>query len=142
MRKELISKCNVRIYAGGKLSGYKGCMPGVLEEFIYAYESEKPIFLVGGFGGVTAEICNYITTGTEIPEKLLFDWQSNNNPNYKDVCNEYRANNIEIPNISDYKFSITCLRNGLDKNDNLRLFKTPFLDEIIYLITKGLRNLY
>ena len=53
MRKEMISDCDIRICAGGKFSGYKGCMPGVLEELIIAIRLKKPTYILGGFGGVT-----------------------------------------------------------------------------------------
>lgn len=38
--------------------------------------------------------------------------------------------------------SMESLNNGLSEEENKRLFTTPFLEEIIYLISRGLRNLY
>ena len=36
---------------------------------------------------------------------------------------------------------ISTLRNGLNDSDNQRLFITPFVDEAVYLISKGLKAL-
>ena len=57
MREKSVASSDVRIFAGGKTSGYMGLMPGVLEEFVIAVDRQKPIFLLGGFGGVVQEIC-------------------------------------------------------------------------------------
>ena len=33
------------------------------------------------------------------------------------------------------------LNNGLNSEDNIKLFKTQFVDEAIYLILKGVKNI-
>ena len=144
MRNEMIENCNVRICAGGRHSGYKGRMPGVLEEIVIAVEKEKPLFLLGGFGGVTASVCEFIETGV-VPEKLTMEWQIHNNAGYKDVLDFAlsRGSEYEV----DYKFlmeklTIGKLRNGLKPEENKRLFKTPFVDEALHLIFEGLKRLY
>lgn len=57
MREQSIQNSDVRILAGGKLTGYLGKIPGLLEEFLIANEQRKPIFLVGGLGGLTELLC-------------------------------------------------------------------------------------
>lgn len=50
----------------------------------------KPIYLLGGFGGVTSYICHIIKAG-KIPEKLTQKWRIYNNSGYKnflDYCQE------------------------------------------------------
>lgn len=42
-----------RICLGGKTSGYQGSQPGVQEEANLALECGKPLYLLGGFGGVS-----------------------------------------------------------------------------------------
>ena len=42
-----------RICLGGKTSGYEGHEPGVQEEARLALEYNKPLYLMGGFGGAT-----------------------------------------------------------------------------------------
>ena len=36
-------------------------------------------------------------------------------------------------------FEFDNLRNGLNQDDNIRLFNTPFIDEALYIIFKGLK---
>ncbi len=42
-----------RICLGGKVTGYKGIEPGVMEEARLALSCKKPLYLLGGFGGAT-----------------------------------------------------------------------------------------
>ena len=42
-----------RICLGGKMHGYQGDEPGVIEEAGLALERNKPLYLLGGFGGAT-----------------------------------------------------------------------------------------
>lgn len=42
-----------RICLGGKEKGHEGVEPGVMEEARLALECEKPLYLLGGFGGAT-----------------------------------------------------------------------------------------
>lgn len=54
--KELLA----RIFIGGKTEASYGSKPGILEEFEIALEHNRPIFLLGGFGGETKRILNHI----------------------------------------------------------------------------------
>ena len=42
-----------RICLGGRTTGYEGNDPGVIEEARLALEFDKPLYLMGGFGGAT-----------------------------------------------------------------------------------------
>lgn len=143
MRYEMIKNCDIRICAGGRHSGYKGRMPGVLEEILIALEMGKPIFLLGGFGGVTATVSRLIQ-GLEVPKELTEEWQIQNNSGYKDLLDfclsrgsQYSADYDLVINILKY----ADLKNGLSKEDNNKLFNTPFMEEALHLIFMGLNNL-
>jgi hypothetical protein len=56
LRRTMASQVRGRILLGGKKAGYQGDMPGVLEEAILALEQRQPLYLAGGFGGVTLDI--------------------------------------------------------------------------------------
>lgn len=141
MRKRMINESNVRICAGGKTTDFKGCMPGILEEFMYAVEQKKPVFLLGGFGGMSQRICQFIIT-RELPDELNMNWQMNKSPSYLETVKEYEARAMNIDYTKALDFDIASLNNGLSEEQNKRLFVTPFLDEIITLISVGLRNLF
>jgi hypothetical protein len=56
MRKHLANLCDARILLGGRHTGYEGHIPGLIEEAIETLKHNKPLFLAGGFGGVTLDI--------------------------------------------------------------------------------------
>ena len=140
MRETMIAECDFRVSAGGKITNYTGCMPGILEEIYIAINQNKPLYLLGGFGGVTSKVCRCIQSGT-IPEELSLDWQNSNNAHYSDLLLEYTKHNKEIKYGWVSELTIDSLNNGLSTEENLRLFTTPFVDEAIHLITKGIKKI-
>lgn len=140
MRKSMIAECDFRISAGGRLTGYKGWMPGVLEEIVFAVEMGKPIFLIGGFGGVTRSVCQLIKERV-VPEELTFDWQTDSNPLLSNMVSFAAARGVDYKKLYGKFIEIVMnadLRNGLSAEENDRLFETPFADEVIHLILKGM----
>ena len=143
MRNKMIEKCDVRICAGGRHSGYKGRMPGVLEEIIIAIERKCPLFLLGGFGGVTASVCKLILNET-IPQELTQDWQVQNNSGYKELLDFCSSRGVQ--HSVNYMSLTKTLKsadfnNGLSYEDNKQLFTTPFIEEALHLIFKGMKAL-
>lgn len=148
MRKEMIAACDIRICAGGKLSGYKGKYPGGLEEIDIAIANNKPIYLVGGFGGVSSRVCGLLMDSST-PEELTLDWQIKHNSGYNELINKIS----ETPDCTDinYKAIVKKIQNlglegisqnnGLTPEENIKLFKTQFAEEVILLILKGIENL-
>ena len=148
MRNEMIDKCTARICAGGKHSAYMGIMPGVLQEIIIAIEKNKPIYLLGGYGGITSTVCQMLKSG-RVPEQITRDWQIQHNAGYNDLLDyasekgtRYSADYDAIAKII-LEFGLDKLSegNGLSQADNLKLFDTPFVDEALHLILKGLKHL-
>lgn len=143
MRQMMIGKSDIQIFAGGKFSGYSGRMPGILEEFYFAVSQRKPIFLLGGFGGVTSSICDAIATKT-ISEKLTQDWQQQNQNEYTDLLAIYdkthKWDDFDYDKL-DELMTFDNLNNGLSEADNRTLFKTQFVDEAIQLVLKGVAQI-
>jgi SLOG cluster2 len=54
LRRYMAQHTEARIVVGGQLRGFKGLMPGVIEEVLYATDARQPVFLAGGFGGAAA----------------------------------------------------------------------------------------
>lgn len=146
MREQSIASSTIRICAGGKLFGYKGKMPGVLEEIVLAVNLEKPLFLLGAFGGVVGNVC-YVLLNKDVPEALTEEWQIHHNAGYSDVqalakahgneC-DYRAvaETIQKVNVSDL-----ASRCGLSENEYAKIMHSPFIDECLHLILKGIKNM-
>lgn len=146
MREKSIELSHARICAGGKLSGYHGKMPGVLEETIISIEQNKPIFLLGAFGGVVGEVCKTITNKT-IAAPLAEHWQITNNSGYFELQEKAKQENQN----ADYTRIQTILEgisvddlartSGLNSDDYNRLMESPFVDECVHLVLKGLKTL-
>lgn len=145
MRKNSIYSSTARICAGGKLTGYKGKMPGVLEEIVLGLNAQKPIFLLGAFGGVVDDVCKLLLTA-DVPESLTEKWQLSHNEGYSELQELARAkgHDSDYTAITEFirKHSISELssRCGLEENEYKRLMVSPFVDECVYLILKGLRG--
>ena len=57
LRREITKRLDpgCRVCLGGRTTGYEGCMPGVQEEAQLALEYNKPLYLMGGFGGASRQ---------------------------------------------------------------------------------------
>jgi hypothetical protein len=146
MRMNSIDSSHARICAGGKLIGYNGKMPGVLEEILIAIDKKKPIYLLGAFGGVVAEVCK-VVRGEPYPSPLTEAWQVTNNAGYGDLqeiakLKGLNADYEQIKTIvTGIDISSLCKNAGLSDDAYLRLMESPFVDECVHLITQGLKNI-
>ncbi|WP_069364319.1 TIR domain-containing protein [Salisediminibacterium beveridgei] len=145
MREEMNENLNVRIIIGGVIKNYKGKYPGLLEEAYMALREEKPLFLLGGFGGCTKAIINVLQG--EKTFELTEEFQKQDK-DYLDMVNEYNSDPA-VDDTIDYdtllKFfkekGIESLNNGLSIDENLILFNTFHVPEMISLVLKGLANI-
>ena len=145
MREKSIISSTARICAGGRLTGYKGKMPGVLEEIVLALNEQKPIFLLGAFGGVVGDVCRLLLSA-DVPESLTENWQVTHNEGYSDFQESARSHGhgcdyeAITASISSHSVSELASRCGLDENEYRRLMVSPFVDECVYLILKALKG--
>ncbi|WP_280553017.1 TIR domain-containing protein [Halomonas sp. 25-S5] len=145
MRERSISSSTARICAGGRVAAYKGKMPGVLEEISLALDAQKSIFLLGAFGGVVGDVCNLLLT-SDVPETLTEEWQISHNEGYSDLQNLARSFGHEsdydtiIASIRSHSVSELASRCGLNDKEYKKLMKSPYVDECVYLILKGLNE--
>ena len=116
MRQRMLKETDVRIILGGRVDGYKGVMPGIGEEALISLKARQPLFIVGGFGGCAGDIA--VSIG--LKEDNLF---------------EYRAwqGREAFEN-----FSADDLNNGLTFEENSVLASTPYIDQTIVMILRGL----
>ena len=145
MRNSLISKSSIRICAGGRRCGYKGAMPGVLEEVLLALKTNKPLYLLGGFGGVVQDIVATICHDPS-PAALTEEWQRDHTPEYGKVLlrlaqNGYVISYSQIMNLLQAtSVKELARRAGLSIKDYSRLMHSPFIDECLFLLLKGIRK--
>ena len=128
---------SARIIVGGRTRGFKGKMAGLLEEFKIAKDNHHPIYLVGGFGGIAGMLCAAIRK--EIPSQAFLE-EACKHDYYESLLKYYASKGQPV----DYSWidSITedDLNNGLKPDENIRLFSTTNIMEIVSLVLKGLSN--
>lgn len=146
MRCNSISSSTARICAGGKLVGYKGKMPGVLEEILITLEADKPLYLLGGFGGIVSAVCNSIFNQSVEPP-LTEEWQVSANAGYDELqrhakSQSFHADYVVIKELIEH-LSVKGLaaRAGLTEIDYTSLMRSQLIDECVHLILQGLRNI-
>ena len=141
MRYEMIKDCNARICAGGRKAGYKGKMPGVLEEILIASELGCPLYLLGGFGGVVHDVCELLQYN-KCSDSLTEQWQDSCNKGYRELLQRYKERGEKVDYLEiQNKLRCINLNNGLTKEENELLFNTVYVDEAVQLILKGLQSI-
>jgi hypothetical protein len=148
MREQMNREAKARILIGGRLIGFKGRYPGLVEEAYLALRDKKPLFLAGGFGGCTQAIVQWMHG---LPEKAL---SFRNQTDYGTLEAFYRRE-IEVSNCppkegidfeeldkvftGDSPATVSQrLNNGLSDEENGLLFKTRDIPLMVHLILKGL----
>ncbi len=144
MRELMISNCDARIAMGGKSDNFSGCYPGILEEVMISLGKKKPLYLLGGFGGITSEIINCILGEENCLSNGTLKSRNENSDfikYYNSVIGQdhqrvdYEAITKELQNLK-----ISQLNNGLTEDENKVLFKSKNVYELISLILKGLNS--
>ncbi len=119
MRTAMRGDIRARIVLGGRVEGYRGAMPGIAEEACLSLEAGQPLFLAGGFGGCTRDIAE--TVG------LAARWAGSR---------DGWAGRERF-----LKYSPDDLHNGLSRDENAILARTPHIQEAVTLISRGLRRI-
>jgi hypothetical protein len=69
-----------RVLIGGRTSGYSGFLPGIFEEALQALRCDRPLYILGGFGGATAVLADAVLGGPGRPDELSVDWHRQRTP--------------------------------------------------------------
>ncbi len=130
MRRYMHDNIAARMILGGKRHGYTGAMPGIVEEALIALEGGQPLYLAGGFGGITLDLAAAV------------------DPQCAALCPRHAS---DVPADTGALAAIDRFRavaadgggwarlnNGLDAGENLRLAATHRPAEMAALIALGL----
>jgi hypothetical protein len=143
MRKQ---KIEARVALAGKLSGYGGLLPGVIEEILLARTLDRkiPIYLIGAFGGATRLAIDLIESRKR--DEATNDWVSKNVAGHKELAAEYARRNdtFETPKNVMKKLRelgkagpAKALDNGLTDDENRELFVSTDVRRLVELILTG-----
>lgn len=128
LRRYIAENTDGRIFIGGRREGFQGDLPGLVEEAILALETGQPVYLAGGFGGVTLDIVRALEVddGTWFPE----------GPNAHAPDERLAMGLRKLADIRNQP-SWAGLENGLSDEENQRLVATHRPSEIAALISLG-----
>ncbi|MEY4750471.1 MAG: hypothetical protein RIQ60_2685 [Pseudomonadota bacterium] len=135
MRRFLARHTHARVLLGGKRlprtdtfkNGYSGSQPGLVEEALLQLDAGQPIYLAGGFGGITLDMIGRIepkaaASLTDLTVQLPNDT--------KQALDQFKAH----PGAASW----SALDNGLTDDENRRLAHTHRPGEIGALVALGL----
>lgn len=120
MRRSLTETCDARIVLGGRVSGFKGRLPGIAEEALYAMAAGQPLYVLGGFGGCARDIA----------EDLGLVVRGKANGHHWQGRDRFAG------------MAAASLSNGLEIGENEALARTAHVDEAVALILRGLLRLF
>lgn len=146
MRVKMAHESDARIVLGGRQKGFTGYFPGIIEETFYSLQAGKPIYILGGFGGASKTIIDVLMGKN--PEQLTNDFQYNTEflKEFKTFASAKTKINLDYHFLVDFfkKYPIEYIskKNGLTIEENLILFESTNIHELVFLLIKGLKNFF
>jgi hypothetical protein len=146
MRTSMQEGTSARIAMGGRLKGYQGLWPGVLEEGVITLRAGQPLYLLGLFGGAARLLIDALRG--EPREELTSAWLSAL-PGSDELRHEYgrRGHTVQTPEDMASELEqrgaaglSAVLNNGLSEDENTELVSSDDPQRIVGLILSGLRN--
>ncbi|WP_144052114.1 TIR domain-containing protein [Gloeocapsa sp. PCC 73106] len=148
MREQMAQHIDARIILGGQVTNYKGAFPGIAEEAALAIAHHKPLFVLGAFGGCARAVGEAMLGHS--PEILTQAYQTAQSQDYAEMLEFYnqRANQGAFHDAIDYTVLVETfqntgfrgMNNGLTESENQNLFDIEDLNEMVYLVLKGLQS--
>jgi hypothetical protein len=146
MRNSMLAGTSARIAMGGKLAGYQGLWPGVLEEGVVALRARQPLYLLGLFGGAARLLVDALQ-GLERKELTSAWLAALAGPD--ELRGEYRRRGHAVQTPEDLAAELkragmaglsVALNNGLSEDENMELVGSDDPHRIVALILGGLRR--
>ena len=149
MRKIMAAECDARVIVGGQFRSVSP-IPGLVDEFL-TFAPSKPVYLVGGFGGM-ARVIGQALLG-DSPEQLTRHFQEDGGKRTAILSHfDHVVAKDGWPGLEELDFDalvsklhsmgIACLNNGLTEIENKRLLSSKDIIEITSLILTGLQRLF
>jgi hypothetical protein len=77
---ERIPPVVARIMMSGRVTDYSGFLPGIFEEALATLEQNKPLYLLGGFGGAAECLARAMLGDDDELAKFTLEWQEQHTP--------------------------------------------------------------
>ena len=135
------------------MDGYSGFLPGIFEEALTTWQSKRPVYILGGFGGAAEILADAICeTSGDPPHELTLDWHKQRNPALATLLDGTRQFTVP-PGLHDIEKSFETLSEfvmrarenlsdtlmtGLNEEQNRELLKTGNITNAVRLVRSGL----
>ncbi|GAA2611541.1 TIR domain-containing protein [Paractinoplanes durhamensis] len=145
MRTRSTAEAAARVALGGKLLGYYGLMPGVVEEILLTVRAGKPVFLLGAFGGATRAVVDVLDGAAR--EEFTTAWCAANVAGWQDLRAEFDRRDPSAPSPEAMAAELAAFgtsglagafHNGLTEDENRELVTTTDPWRAVELILRGL----
>ncbi len=132
LRRHMCRATQGRVLIGGRRSGFRGAMPGLIEETLLAIEAAQPLYLAGGFGGVTLDIIRALHGDAAL-------WF----PPYEQATTVDTRSAVALGRLADLVADRgwKAIANGLSDEENSLLAATHRPSQIAALVSLGLGRL-
>jgi hypothetical protein len=125
MRQHITSLCDARVLVGGRLRGFQGSMPGVLEEAFMSIRASQPLYSAGGFGGAALAVAGALGYADE-------SWYP---PNFPEGAEDHAE---ALSSLSQLASDVTLGNDGLTGLDRQQLAASHRPGDISSLVVTGL----
>ena len=138
MRMQMEDFADAVIVIGGRTSGFKGFLPGIIEEAAIAMQKNKPIYIIGAAGGCGRILSDVILHNIK-PKEAVERYQVDS-----EIMERLKTQGKESMGVDFfdelYSKGLSSFDNGLRNEANIRLMNSSNLTEIVALILEGIKN--
>jgi SLOG cluster2 len=144
-----------RVVLGGKVRGYRGFVPGIFEEALLTLEKQRPLYVLGGFGGAAEVLAEALLAGAGTrPQELFAEWHRETTPEVARLA-ALAAQFPMPPAVRTTDLALEALfawieqaradlpgtlRTGLDLAETRELLTTRDVARAVQLVRKGLES--
>ena len=146
---------DIFVFMGGALGGFSGIMPGIMEEFLHAAKTGRPLYLFGGLRGATGVIARALCSRDRVPPpELTADFYcgqkgTRKHADYDALLAELAAAGDPHPKTKFHELWSLIrkhrtggldqfFQNGLSHEDNVTLITTENTFRAVRLVWKGI----
>lgn len=146
MRERQTSEMSARVVVGGRLgrrdNPYLGRMPGVLEEALFAIRAQRPMYLIGAFGGCARLVLDALDGIERAELTSAYHEALSHAPELKKLYADRGVKWDEFESIAaELKAcGISGLKNGLSVEENRELATSRSAERIVELVLHGLQQ--
>jgi len=143
LRHRLTRISHARLCIGGRKSGSEGRYPGVIEEAFLSLGARKPLYLAGILGGAAHQLIQALT-GKPMPDDFCSQTEVLRHYSKPLIHEQISAADGIVEREAVWeKFRYhgvegLAKNNGLSNEENIWLFQTTVLDEVIQTVLIGL----